>query len=690
MDSYSQSSMVKFMSNAFMFKIFYILKLQIDTTNGISGVIGTAFHKAMEVYYGGSDTLIVSNESEAIEYGLRVGMEFLEAYNDGYIEYSKTIPNKEKAKSILAFTYQEYVKYAVWGSEKIIGLEEDITARIDINWRGKKLELPVKLTGRLDKIIEEDEKIKIVDYKTCRSFSDLDKIDGKKIIQAVQYYLLAYVKYGREPYSVIFQEIKTTKNQEKNKPQVREYEMVFKDNELYFDFYFRVYEDMTRALNGEMVYVPNLDTFYDNEVGIISYIHRLDIPEEQAKLQKKLQVDNITDVLKKQIQNTGSMRKLLKSVEEKFSTAKNIDYTKMKTEEKIQTKLMEHGMLIRYDSVVSGTTVDLYRFSPSIGIKMSKIQTFTADVEQVLGATNVRILAPIPGTSLIGFEVPREYRTFPGNPSKAKELNVPIGVDINGEIQYIDIQKAPHILVAGTTGSGKTETLRAILNSIEGNANVWIADPKGNEFLDIPNQRHEEDPEKIREMIEDAVDIMEERFQEMKSKKQRDYQGKPLIVLVDEFGDFILNNLEGTKKINYNSWTKSRLENACKSKGIKLNKISSNSKQYMIDILEDYDEQNMGKYSEMSAEELIIKISQKGRSAGVHLIIATQSPRATVITGRIKANIPTRIALRTSSELESRIILDIPGAEKLLGKGDMLLMKSDSSDIIRLQGYKYA
>lgn len=653
---------------------------------GISAIVGQAFHKALEVYAGGSDAVVITNEAEAIEYGLRAGMEFLEAYNDGFIEYSTTIPNKEKAYELMAFAFRSYVQYKPWNAEEIIAIEEKLEENIDIEWRGKKLTLPVKLKGYMDKIVRVDGKLKIVDYKTCRAFSDPEKIDGAKIIQAVQYYLLAYAKYGEEPHSIRYEEIKLSQNRD-GSPQVREYEMVYGENDLYFDLYFRLYEDVTRALNGEQVYVPNFYTMFDNEVSIVAYLHRLDVEENQAKLMKKHNVKTITELLKKQIQNTGNMRKLMKAVEQKFTSAKNMDYTKMTNQEKIQTKLLEHGMVLQYDSVNEGSAVDLYRYNPTIGLKMSKLQGYVADIEQVLGATNVRILAPIPGTSLVGFEVPRKNRTYPGQPPKAKGLEVPVGIDINGKMQSIDVRTAPHILVAGTTGSGKSETLRAILASLGKNVDLWIADPKGNEFHTEKSKRYAEDPEDIRSMLEDAAVEMDRRYAEMKKTNERDWSGKPILLLVDEFGDFILNNPQGKEVRNYEGWTQGRLKREFAKRNPEYDHSNFKRDTY-IEALTKHDTETLGKYAEMDAETLIVKLANKARAAGIHMIIATQSPRATVVTGRIKANFPTRIALRASGEIESRIILDQPGAEKLLGKGDMLLMRSDSSDIIRLQGYK--
>ncbi|KKT72153.1 MAG: Cell division FtsK/SpoIIIE, partial [Candidatus Collierbacteria bacterium GW2011_GWB1_44_6] len=462
---YSYSSMVQFTTNPVLFKIKYINGDRYDTTSSPSQVIGQAFHSAMEVYYRGNIDMMPKDESEAIEFGLKTGMAFIENYPDGFIGYNTTVQTKQKMYDLFSFAFTSYVKELPYSGEKIMAIEDKIEENVDITWKGTKLNLPVKLKGYIDKIVElPDGKMVIKDYKTCRAFSDPEKIDGGKIIQAVQYYLLAYAKYGVEPYSMVYEEVKTTKNADGSK-QVKIYEIVYAENELYFDFYFRLYEDITNALNGHMVYVPNVQTLFDNEVAMISYIHRLDVEEERAKQMKKLKVDNITDVLKKKIQNAGNMRKLLKAIESKFISAKSINYNSMENHEKIQTKLMEYGMMVQFDSKVDGATVDLYRFMPSIGLKMSKLKSYTADIEQVLGKTGIRVLAPIPNTSLVGFEVPRDERVYPKLPA-SKGFELAIGQTIMGDVRYFDIRNAPHMLVAGSTGSGKSVFLNALIKQL--------------------------------------------------------------------------------------------------------------------------------------------------------------------------------------------------------------------------------
>jgi len=644
----------------------------------------------METYYGGNDEIIISSESEAIQKGLEIGLAFIEAYPDGMIGWNTSYQGKQQVMEKFTFAFNSYVKEMPYVTETIVSLEQEMEEKIKVEWKGQEIMLPVPLKGYTDKIEEVDGNLIIVDYKTCSSFSDPDKIDAYKMLQAAVYYFLTYAKYGREPYSMKYQEVKVSKNRD-GSPQVKEYEIIFAENDLFFDFFFRFYDDITRAINGEMVWIPNIAAMYDNEIAIIAYINRLDLPEHVAAQMKSEQVTNITDLLKTKIANASSMKKLLKTVEKNFISGKTLNYKDMEIEERIRTKMAEHGMLLRYVDTVSGSAVEVYRFDPSIGIKMSKIKTFAADIEQVTGATNVRILAPIPGTTYVGVEVPRgDARTFVGEAPKATGIVSPVGVDMFGQTQFIDITEAPHVLIAGTTGGGKSVALRSILNSIEGNADFWLCDPKGVELHDIKSERYAEEPEDIRTVLEDLTTEMDKRYVILKQTGARSWTGRPIVCVIDEFGDFILSNPKGTVTPNYYNWSKDQLKAEVKKRfpdmanGLDGFKIPNGE---LADLLTSESQKSETKYQELSGEDLVVKLAQKARAAGIHMIIATQRPSADVITGRIKANFPTRIALRTASEVDSRIILDQAGAEKLTGKGDALVLRSDSADLVRVQGF---
>jgi hypothetical protein len=668
-DHYSASSFIKFSTNPILFKIEYINRDRFDTAMGASGILGKAFHKGMEVYYAGSDTLIPTNEEEAIEYGMKAGMELIELYNDGFINYTTNIPNKQKLFDLFTFTFQSYIKVMPYVPDTVLGVEEAMMEEIDVEWRGAQLKLPVKLKGYLDRVDRIDGKLRIRDYKTCYAYSNPDKIDGAKIIQAIIYYLLTYAKYGEEPYSLVFEEVKYSKNAD-GSTQVRQYEIVFAENELYFDFFFRFYEDITRALNGEQVYVPNVNALFDNEVAIIAYLHRLDDTEETAKLMKKHKVTNVSDLLKKQIQSAGNMRRLMKSIEATFVSAKNLDYDKMTNPEKIKTKLMEHGMMLQFEDLIEGATVDLYRFTPTIGLKMKKLESYTADVEQVLGVAGVRILAPIPGTSFVGFEVPRAVRSFPQLPAGGT-FDIAIGETIMGEARRFDIRTAPHLLVAGASGSGKSVFLSGLIRQLSQipNADLHLFDPKVVELAmhktDANVVEYESDIVKISESLEGLISTMNARYEQMAKKGVRNIDAMPDLrykfVIVDEFGDIIASQHIDTQTVKTgHTFTKGERAGEEETKTTTVNLSEA-------------------------VERSILILAQKGRAAGIHVVIATQRPSTDVIKGTIKANFPAKVVFKTSKQVDSMVVLDEPGAEKLTGKGDMLF--AGDTGIERLQGY---
>lgn len=636
-DHISAISMIKFSTNPILYKIQYINRESFDNTTNIAAVMGKAFHSAMEVFYGKHHETI----EEAIKAGLEELTAYLEEYNDGWINFSKTIDTKQKALEKVVFGYNSYVQYmSDKERQRTLECEWLIEEQIDIEYKGQRLYLPIPLKGILDKVVEDEKgRLVIKDYKTCSSFSDPEKIDGAKILQSIEYYFLAYAATGKEPYSMVYEEVKLSKNRD-GSPQVREYEIVYKDNELYFDFYLRFYEDMIKALNGQQVYVPNIHSFFDNEVAIVAYIQRLDEPEEAAKIMEANQVDNITDALRKELARTSDMKTLMKTIENQFSEAKAINYSNMKPEEKIKTKLMEHGTLLRYEDVIEGATIDLYRFTPTTGVKMKKIKSYVDDLEQVLGKSGVRILAPIPNSTMVGVEVPKDERVFPERP-ETQGFDLAIGQNIIGEPLLFDIREAPHMLVAGATGSGKSVFLGSLIEQLAMNPRVdlHLFDPKRVEMSMYKHyaKEYENDPDAIFEALSGLAVEMERRYKYMEEKGVRGISELPRmrykVIVIDEFGELTLT--------------------------------SDKKKEF---------------------SDLVLRLTQLARAAGIHLIISTQRPSTDIIKGTIKNNVPTRVCMRVGQAVDSRVVLDEAGAEKLLGKGDMLFLTH--TGVERLQGYK--
>ena len=314
--------------------------------------------------------------------------------------------------------------------------------------------------------------------------------------------------------------------------------------------------------------------------------------------------------------------------------------------------------------ITHGPTVTRYDLKPAVGVRINKITNLSADIALSLATSSIRI-APIPNKAAIGIEVPNKTKTMVGLRSilesdafakmKSKKLTVALGENIAGEPQFADLAKMPHLLIAGTTGSGKSVCLNSMIMSILFNAapsevQFVMIDPKGVElsvYNGIPHMPTPvvKNPHKAAGALAWAVKEMMNRYALLEQYKVRDIK-------------------------SYNKIAKNDPEMPVMT-------------QYVIIIDELAD---LMMVSPHEVEDSICRLAQMARAAGMHLVIATQSPRADVITGLIKANIPSRIALSVSNGLDSRIILDQNGAEKLLGNGDMLFNPVGANKPMRIQG----
>jgi len=326
----------------------------------------------------------------------------------------------------------------------------------------------------------------------------------------------------------------------------------------------------------------------------------------------------------------------------------------------IQKTLQNFSMEVMMSDVNVGPTVTQYTLKPQEGIKLTKITTLDKDLALSLAAHPIRIEAPIPGKSLVGIEIPNvksaivrmrdilESGTFK---SKKTNLAVVLGLDVSGQPQVADIAKMPHLLIAGSTGSGKSVCINSILLSLlyqnsPRQLRLILVDPKRVELSPYNNIPHLlapviVDPDKTVSALKWAVAEMERRYQILQEVGKRN---------IDEY-----NSAKGEK-----------------------------SMPYFIIVIDELADLMAVAASE--AEGLIVRLAQMSRAVGIHLILATQRPSVNVITGLIKANITTRIAFSVPSQTDSRTILDQGGAEKLLGKGDMLFVSAEISKPRRIQG----
>ncbi len=334
------------------------------------------------------------------------------------------------------------------------------------------------------------------------------------------------------------------------------------------------------------------------------------------------------------------------------------------TATKLQKTLYSFGVSAKVENVSVGPAITRYELKPAEGVRVSKIANLADDIALNLAAETIRIEAPIPGKQAVGIEVPNQEKeavhlrevldSKEFSESKSK-LAIALGKDVAGNIQLADIAKMPHVLIAGSTGSGKSVCINTIITSIIYHAKpsevkFVMVDPKvvelsvynGIPHLLIPVVT---DPRKAAGALAWAVQEMDDRYNKFASKGVRDLQG-------------------------YN-------------KAIEKDNEVGKLPQIVIIIDELADLMMVAKGD---VEDAICRLAQKARAAGMHLVIATQRPSVDVITGLIKANVPSRIAFAVSSQVDSRTILDSVGAEKLLGKGDMLFFPSGAPKPSRVQG----
>lgn len=676
LEHYSYSAWSRFSTNPFMFKVNNINGDQLETTSSPINILGKAAHHGLQTYFGGNDAVPVpaNDDGEAMRLAFEAGTAFLNNYSDGLIGYNSTIPDRAKLTERFAFAFLSYLKELNFDPTKqqTVFVERMLKHRVSVDGR----ELPVPLKGSADWVYRgTDGRLHIKDHKFVGKYSDPETIDGSKLLQAVFNYLLVYAETGEAPLDITFAEHKVVPNQD-HSPQTREIVIVYDETPLAFDLFFRFYQDITDALMGKQVYVPNLMAIFDKEVSLLAYIHRLDVDEERAAALARMKVDNITDFLKKRLQKDGAMKKYLEVVGSKFISADTLNYKNMTIPERIKMKLAEHGLGVEFHSQVVGSAVTLYRYEPSVGLKMGRIEKFVKDLEQVTGTTGIRILAPIPDSELIGFELPNKTRTFAGSGPKSKGWEIPLGVDISGQPFFFDPRQAPHTLLAGATGSGKSMTLGYLVSRLleRPDALLVLLDPKKVELQDFAEHKrvlsYRDDIMGIHKQLGTMVAEMDRRYTVLKQGKVKNIEqhnakgGKLpyLFVVIDEYGDLIVQEYTNEETVPAGEYLSGPRKGEPRFDTVKTD-ISGEIRQR------------------------ILQLAQKARAAGIYLILTTQHPLAKIVDSAIKANFPARIAFRTTSASGSQVIIDQDGAEKLLGKGDMLLQWSDGSPIKRLQGY---
>jgi S-DNA-T family DNA segregation ATPase FtsK/SpoIIIE len=345
----------------------------------------------------------------------------------------------------------------------------------------------------------------------------------------------------------------------------------------------------------------------------------------------------------------------------------------------IRDTLAEFNIDVEMEGANIGPKVTQYTLKPPSGVKLTRITALETNIALNLAAQSLRIEAPIPGQRAVGIEVPNRKAadvrlhgilTAKQWRSAQEPLSFAIGKDISGEAVVGELNKMPHLLIAGQTGSGKSVMINTLLTSLlyrnsPSEMKLILVDPKQVEmapYEDIPHLLTQviTEPEKTISALKWAVNEMERRYKLLAEEKLRDIKSYNQKIQA------------GSKKISVADEDGNE------------QRVDDGAMPYIVIVIDELADLMM--VASRDVEALIVRLAQKARAVGIHLVLATQSPRADVITGLIKANIPARIAFTVAGQVESRIIMDQVGAEKLLGQGDMLFLDSGKSKAKRIQG----
>jgi S-DNA-T family DNA segregation ATPase FtsK/SpoIIIE len=347
----------------------------------------------------------------------------------------------------------------------------------------------------------------------------------------------------------------------------------------------------------------------------------------------------------------------------------------------IKKTLENFDIPVEMSEINIGPTVTQYTLKPADGIKLSKITTLSNDLALALASHPIRIEAPIPGKSLVGIEVPNRLRTqvrlrnliaSPQFQNAPSNLTFPLGRDVSGNPVYADLAKMPHLLVGGSTGSGKTIFLNSLILSLLYRNSPEILrfiliDPKRVEFPVYNELPHLLcpvilEPQRTVNALKWLISEMERRFDLLSEAKARDIAG---------YNEIVKRTLNAEYK------------NAEKFQSSEF-KVQRSIMPYIVLIVDELADLMAARGKEVEAG--IVRLAQMARAVGIHLVVATQRPSVEVITGLIKANITSRVTFQVASQVDSRTVLDMAGAEKLLGLGDLLFVSAEISKPVRIQG----
>lgn len=646
-DHLSYSAIVTFLNNQVEFQKRYIAKIY-DNPKTPSLVVGTSFHKAMETFY--------DKDGGNIQAAIEAGLEEMSYVSDSEIDFGKT-GSREKMIQDYTRLVNKYFEEAPHYDE-VVDVEKRLEASI----------ANVPMVGVIDMVVR-DNGLRLIDYKTVTAYSPDDEESYKYLMQAYIYLVLAEAEYNQEVTEVVFKEIKKTINRD-GSPQCR---------------------DVAFDRQSVLAFAPIAKKIITN---VFEYVND-DRSKFFPNMNDRMNGANSMDIIANQQEgfDAAKIKRQVRVADTFEQQNVVIDDGTGTDEEKILRKLIEFGIGGKMGETYVGPQVIKYTMQPNRGVSMKRIADKASDLAIALESESVRIEAPISGTNLVGIEIPnKERKVVPLTDEHLQPgtFKFPLGMDAFGKVHYCDIVNTPHLLIAGQTGAGKSVMINVILDCLTKQLTpeqmkLVLIDPKEVELAVYEGDEHLDgdiitSPKEASDKFHALVAEMGRRYKELRKQRVRDiadYEGKMprIIVVVDEFADLMMTSKKNPlSNVDYEGLKDAILDEVTLTGG----KLTKAALKAAVKRVNDN--------TPPSTEESIIRLAQKARAVGIHLILATQRPSADVVTGLIKANIPTKIAFSVTNSLNSKIILDEVGAESLTGKGDLLYSDPTAKSLQRLQG----
>lgn len=668
-DSWSYSKVRTFSRNEKAFEMFYIYNYK--DKKSTSNVAGSAYHEALLHYF-----MYIKNGKQAPDIAdlQAVAFNYIEDIPAKDWKIQKTISTveegqKKATKTVSALLENFFSEIGIYTDEleEVLMVEEYLDHFIVVNG----VDIPLPCHAVIDLAIRtKDGKTVLIDHKSKASYTD-DKEAAMSIgLQAIVYILMYEAETGNPVDEVWFVENKYSKNRDGSK-QLQAFK-VAPDEDLRRLYEARLYEPLRRMIaavnDPDYIYMINEDDNFIDKAEIyefwaktqIAEISEFDISESKKPLiEKRLKKVRDTSI---QTLNPKVVREFKKNASEFIQY--DLSKKDMTSEEKIQHSLRTFGIITQVAHKFEGYSSDTFLLEIGSGTKIKNIYSHKLDLANALDVNNVRLsedLVMYEGKSYLGIELAKKSKNIlKWDESELKGMKIPIGKDNYGGTVIWDLENhsTPHALICGATGSGKSVCIKSTLEYAlsAGIDDIYLFDPKF-EFTNMNSSK----VQVINEM-EDIEDYMEMLVMEM-NNRVKNKEHKLSMIVFDEFADAVSAAKSGSGLNVYKDVVVGTYQNG-----------NAKTKREVV-----------GKRK--SLEENMKILLQKGRSSGFRIISATQRASTKVITGDAKVNFPVQICFRVQKEIDSRVVLDEPGAESLSGMGDGLIRSPEYSNIVRFQGF---